>query len=234
MRTPAALIAAAVLTVALGSAPAVASEGSVPTEVAEFAAAPDGLLAGLDDFFGVGADGKGFDFGDTTTFGAPSRVFSFSREWLEGGDPDAPVGLVNEWTVPVSIGEKPVGLAVIWINPGTVEPELADFVPDAPLAAALTDVPDGTWVVHDEPRSAWLLLTPPALVPVVSGTSGFSGETTLTVYRNVLGMGFPAPDPGPSFGTVLSIGIIVAVSLVVILVLLVPLARRRRRQADEG
>ena len=234
MRIPAALIVTAVLVAAPAAAPALASEGSVPVEVAAFVAAPDGLISGLEDFFGIGANGKGFDFDETTTFGAVDRVFSFSPDWLAGEKSDSPVSLANEWTVPVSIAEKPVGLAVIWIDPGTVEPELADFVPDARLAASLTDVPEGTWVVHDEPRAAWLLLTPPALVPVEGGTSGFSGETTLTVYQNVLGMGTPAPEPGPSFASALSIGIIVAVALIVILVLLVPLARRRRREPDEG
>lgn len=232
MRIPAALIVAAALVAGPSAAPALASEGSVPTEVAAFVTAPDGLIAGLDDFFGVGSDGKGFDFDETTTFGAVDRVFSFTPEWLAGTKTDTPVIIANEWTVPVLIAEKAVGIAVIWINPGTVRPQLADFLPDARLAAALTEVPDGTWVVHDEPRSAWLLLTPPALVPLVGGTSGFTGETTLTVYQNVLGMTSPTPDPGPNLGSALSVGIIVAVSLVVILVLLVPLARRRRREVD--
>lgn len=230
---PAALIAAAALAM-LGVAPASASEGSVPVEVSDFVAAPDGLIAALDDFFGVGSNGQGYDFDETTTTGEIDRVFVFTPDWLAGEKVDTAVGLSNEWTVPVSIADKPVGLAIVWINPATVRPELADFAPDPAFAAALADVPEATYVVHDAPRGAWFLLAPPALTPLVSGTSGVSGPTTLTVYQGVIGASAPeAVDSGPNLGSALSIGLIVAVSLVVILVLLVPVAVRRRREKRE-
>ena len=235
VRTPAAAIAVAALAFALGAGPASASEGSVPVEVADFVAAPDGLLASLDDFFGVGADGKGFDFGDTTTMGEIDRVFVFAPDWLdsttESTDAPAPVALSNEWTVAVSIADKPVGFAVVWIDPGSVRPELADFVADPDPAAALAAVPDGTNVVHDAARGAWFLLAPPALTPIVSGTSGVSGPTTLSFYRGLLAGDNPAPaPPGMNAGSVLSIAIIGAVCVAVILALVIPAAWRRRRE----
>lgn len=227
VRIAAALIVGGTL-VALGAAPAAASEGSVPIEVSTFVAASDGLVASLDDFFGVGSNGKGFDFDDTTTMGEVDRVFVFAPSWLADGTGATAVELSNEWTVPVSIADKSVGLAIVWINPSTVRPELADFVPDPDFGAALAGVPDGTYVVHDAPRDAWFLLAPPALTPVLSGTSGVSGPTTLTVYQGLLARSEPvASEPGLNPGSVLSFGIITAVALIVILVLLVPLARRR-------
>ncbi|MDI1335958.1 MAG: hypothetical protein PSU94_07205, partial [Lacunisphaera sp.] len=234
VRLPAALVAAAALAVGIGAAPAQASEGSVPVEVADYVAAPDGLLAALDDFYGVGENGTGLDFDETTTTGQIDRVFAFAPAWLAGQQVDPPVELTNEWTVPVSIGDEPVGLAILWINPATVEPELADFVPDRDVAAALAAVADGTFVVHDAPRSAWFLLAPPDLTPVVSGTSGISGPSTLSVYQGLLAGPTPAAvDRGPSFASVLSVGTIVGVALIVILVLLLPLATRRRRAPDD-
>ncbi len=232
MRIPAAVTLAAVF-VALGSSAASASEGSVPAEVTAYVDAPDGLVPALDDFFGVGANGQGYDFDDTTTTGPVDRVFTFTTDWLAGATTDTAVGLSNEWTVPVSIADKPIGVAIVWINPGTVRPELADFVPDVAFATALADVPDGSYLVHDAPRQAWFVLTPPTLTPLAAGTSGVSGDTTLAAYQGRVGVEAPEPEAATGFAPSLSIVIIVGVALVVILVLLVPLARRRRGEAVE-
>lgn len=225
----------AVALAALGAvAPAAsASQGSVPLEVAEFAAAPDGLVASLEDFFGPGANGKGIDFDDSTEIGPVSRVFTFSAAWLAGGTTKASVDLANRWTAPVSVGGSGVGVAIIWINPATVRPQLADFVPDPGFARALAELADDAWLIDDEARGAWFGLGPLTLTPLVTGTSGVTSDTRLTTYQAMLTMAGdpPVEDEQPPLGSVLSAGTIVAVALVVILALLVPVAWRRRRAA---
>ena len=54
------------------------SMGSVPSEVARFAAEPDGLLAQLDDLFGVTTSGQGIEFDDTTKVGQLNRAWIFT------------------------------------------------------------------------------------------------------------------------------------------------------------
>ena len=210
----------------------------MPVEVAAFATAPDGLIASLEDFFGPGADGTGIDFDDTTEIGAVDRVFTFSPDWLAGETTDAPVVLANQWTAPVSVGGKALGAAVIWINPTTVRPQLADFVADPTFATALADVPADAWLVADQPRGAWLVLAPPTVTALVAGTSGLSGETPLASYQRDITAAKPAPVEEPNLGSALSIATIVGVALIVVLALLVPLVWRRRKaraaEADEA
>src|SRR5690606_1251301 len=142
------------LAVALVLAPAVAAhaEGSVPAEVATYVA--DGSLrAQLTDVYGLNAAGEGIDFDDTTTVGAIERVHVWSEAFRAGEETEHRVDLLNEWIVPVSIAEEAVGLATVWINPATVRPELASFTADPDLATALSEVPDGSSLVHDVPSA---------------------------------------------------------------------------------
>ena len=224
-------VAGAALVALLGPAPAaVATEGSVPVEVTDFVSAPDGLLASLEDFFGPGAEGGGIAFDDSTELGPVDRVFTFSPQWLGGATDDTPVMLANEWAVPVVVAGDPVGVAIVWINPTTVRPQLADFSPVPEFAAALPDVPAAAYLVHDVDRAAWLAVDAPGVTVLVSGTSGVSGASRLDVYREaVTATPAPAATEEVGLGTALSVGVIVAVSLIVILVLLVPVAWRRRK-----
>lgn len=218
-------VVAALLAMMLGAAPAAATQGSVPPEVIVFATDPDGLVLSLEDFFGVAADGTGIDFDDTTEIGRVDRVFSFTPDWLAGERTGTPALIANQWVAPVRIADEPVGVAVIWINPGTVRPQLADFLPSPELAAALVDLPAEASLVFDDERIAWLLLEEATLTPVL----GDGSPTTLTAYQRGLAPDDAAPAAeGVNLGSVLSVGIIVAVALVVVLVLLIPLARRRR------
>lgn len=221
----------AVLAVLSCAAPAAATEGSVPAEVVDFASAPDGLIAGLRDFLGPGPEGGGIDFDDTTTMGDIDRVFSFTPGWLADADAEPPVILANEWAIPVTVGDDPVGVAVVWINPSTVRPQLADFVANARFASALPDVSDTSYLVHDSERSAWLAVSAPGLTVLVPGTAGITGETRLPIYWAAIAASQAAqPDEQVGLGSALSVGVIVAVALIVILVLLVPAAWRRRRE----
>lgn len=234
MRIPAALLAAAVLVLGSGAAPAAASVGSVPVVVTDYATSPDGLVSSLEDFFGPGADGKGIEFDDSTEIGAVDRVFDFSPKWLAGAKTGEPVALANQWTAPVSVGGKPLGVAIIWINPGTVQPQLADFIRDPDFAAGLADVAADAWIVSDEPRGAWFVLAPPTLTPLVSGTSGHTAAVNLAAYQGEVTTAAeqPTAEAGMNLGSLLSIVTISGIALVVVLALLIPYVRRRRAVAE--
>jgi len=220
------VIAASALVVAPSAA---ASEGSVPAEVSAYATDPDGLVSRLEEFVGVGADGKGIDFDETTETGQVNRAFVFTADWLAGTATDTPVELANQWTVPVSIHEKPVGLAIIWINPDTVRPELSEFIQEIDLAAALADVPAETYLVRDESHEAWFTLVGTTLTPVAAEGSAIS----LARYQDELaGTPVEEPEEGLNLGTVLSVGMIALVAVVVVAILLIPMLRRRRREAE--
>jgi hypothetical protein len=213
------------------------SQGSVPSEVARYAAEPDGLIARLDDLFGVTTSGQGIEFDDTTNVGQLNRAWVFTEAWLGGGAADDPVELTNLWTAPITIADKPVGLATIWINPATDAPDLADFDRSASSAAALMDVPAEAHLVRDEPRAAWFTLVEGQLTPLVAGDSGVDAATPLTAYqRSVTGTEAP-PAPGPQLEGLLGASIVAgAAVLVVLVVLLLPILRRAAgdKDPDEG
>ncbi len=219
-----AIAAAATLLPAL---PAFASQGSVPSEVTRYATDPEGLIARLDDLFGVTVSGRGVEFDDTTETGAINRAWVFTEAYLRGDDPETAVELANLWTAPILIAEKPVGLATIWINPTTDAPDLADFVLSASVAAALSEVPDDAQLVWDEGRGAWFSLIAGKLIALVPGTSGVIGSTTLGDYQGVAS-GAPPLIPRDMSGLVGGAILIGATVLTILVVLLVPLLRRRR------
>jgi hypothetical protein len=234
-------VALAALAVAVGAlvfgqpgvAPAAASEGSVPSVVAAYAADPAGLLARLDDLFGVGVGGKGLDFGDTAKIGELDRVFVWRTAFLSGVAGPNPIKLVNEWTATVTIAGKPVGVATIWINPAGDVPDLADFVQGAALGAAFAGIPATAALVHDTTRSAWFTLEGDALTPIVGGDSGVGSVTTLSAYQGLVAdVGTPAPraDP-PNSGAMNSI-VVVAIAIVAVVGIVLFLGRRSRRLGD--
>jgi hypothetical protein len=212
-----------------------ASQGSVPAQVSAYAADPAGLVSRLDDLFGPGASGDGIEFGETTTVGQLNRVFTFTPDFIAGDATDIAVERANEWSAPILIDEKPVGLATIWINPATVAPELADFEPTAELATALTDVPAEVFVVHDPARDAWFTLVDTALTTLSAGSSGADADVSLSEYQDVLTDAAEAAaqaEQPVNTGAILSITIIAAAALAVIIVLLIPLIRGRSRRAE--
>lgn len=232
-------VAAAVLAafgLLAGGQAASASEGSVPVEVTMYATAKDGMVAKLNDVFGIGGKGSGIDFNDTTTAGPLSRVFAWTPEFLAGGSTDVPVERLNEWVTTISIDDKVVGFATIWINDATVEPELATFTRGVALGTALLTVPADATLVRDDLGGAWFTLTGTDLTPLDSGTSGVDAVTPLASYQKVLAGERPAdltpadPNQGLVFG-----GITLAAVVVLVVVTLVLLSRRRAasvRRAD--
>jgi hypothetical protein len=217
------------------STPAIAApaEGSVPSEVAAYVA--DGsLVAQLNDVYGVGAEGDGIEFDETTKTGVIERVHHFSDELRAGEDTDHPLDLVNEWIVPISIAEEPVGLATIWINPASVRPELASFVADAELATALSAIPDGASLVHDEVSVAWLALAADGtLTPLVPGTTGLSTPVPIDDIALLPAEGGTEPPPGdPATGVGFAIAVILLLLAIIVVALVAPGLRKKKEPVD--
>lgn len=211
------------------------AEGSVPSEVRAYVA--DGsLVRQLNDVYGVGAAGDGIDFDDTTTTGAIERVHAWSAALRDGEETEHLVDILNEWVVPVSIAEEPVGLATIWINPDTVRPELASFVADPELATALSAVPDGASLVHDAESSAWLALAPDGiLTALVPGSTGLSTPVPIDDVA-ILPATEPAPestgDPGTGVG--LALAVLLVLFAIIVVALVVPVVRGRRAKGGDA
>lgn len=206
-----------------------AEEGSVPSEVAAYVA--DGsLVTQLNDVYGVNAEGEGIDFDDTTKPGTIERVHTWSAELLAGEETDHPLDLLNEWVVPISIADAPVGLAVVWINPATVKPELASFEADADLATALSAVPDGSSLVRDAASAAWLALAADGtLTPLVPGSTGLSTPVPLDDVALLPADGGPPPAGGdPGTGVGFAIAVVLFLLAVIVVALVLPGLRARK------
>jgi hypothetical protein len=218
-----------------GGQAAAASQGSVPAEVAAYAADPAGLLAAVDDVAGVGGNGQGIAFDDTAKVGQLNRVFVFTPAFLTGEETETPIERVNEWSAPIELGGKPLGLATIWINPASVAPELGAFEVGATIGAALTDVPADAFLVRDASHGAWFTLVGEDLAPVVAGTSGFDAPTTLADYQEfLLEEEAVVPETPQSIAPVLASMVIVVSVLVIAAVLLMPVLRERRRSRADA
>lgn len=217
------------------AAPGSAAEGSVPSEVAGYVTGGS-LVAQLNDVYGVDAEGDGIDFDETTKPGVIERVHVWSAELRAGDETEHPLDLVNEWVVPITIADEPIGLAAIWINPATAAPELASFVADADLAVALSAVADGSSLVHDVESAAWLALADDGtLTPLVPGTTGLSTPVPLddvALLPPAPGGVPPGGDPGTGVG--LAIAVLLLLLAVIVVALVLPGVRSKKQPADAG
>ena len=225
------------------TAGATASVGSIPPDIVEFAESDEGLLTELEEYFGVDARGDGLDFSEGLELGEIDRIFLWSDAFRAGEATDTPVQYVNRWKVPVLIGEEPVGVAMIGIDPATVEPEMIDFIHSAGTALALDEVDADATLVLEPETAAWFSLNDGVIVPLVRGTSGVEAETTLSEYQTMLTgreLEIVEPDPQPDRGSVQSVVLISAAVLLLLLALLIPTImgqvreRRERRAAAAG
>lgn len=211
------------------------AEGSVPSEVAAYVA--DGsLVHQLADVYGPGAAGEGVDFDDTTKTGTIERVHVWSDALRNGDDTERYVELVNEWVVPISIAEEPVGLATIWINPTSVAPELASFTRDAELATALSEVPAGSSLVHDVESAAWFALAEDGiLTPLVPGSTGLSTPVPIDdVAILPAGSGETTTGGDPNTGVGLAIAVVGLLLAIIVVVLILPTIRKRGSSDEDG
>ncbi len=210
--------------------------GSVPSVVADYAADPEGLLAQLEDLVGVGAGGNGLDFGEEAKVGKLNRVFVWTEALLAGDLEAAPVQRTNEWTAPILLSDKFVGMATIWINPQSEEPDLADFVQGASLGEAFDDIPAESFLVHDEATSSWFTLVGVGVSPVVQGSSAVSVPSSLAAFlasRDAAAPDAQIPDASVSQGTVNSVVTMSIAVLLIAALLIIPgrIARWRRSAA---
>jgi hypothetical protein len=224
---------AAVLLVAVGGRPAFAlDEPTVPEPVAAYFAS--GLVPRLTDLYGPGTKpDSGIDFGASTKVGDIHRVFVWTADFLARKKTDSPTELTNDWVAPVSVKGQVAGLATVWINPTSDDPELADFNLGPGLVSALAAAPKGTVLIRDDAHSAWFATDGTSLTPLVSGTSGVATTTTIAAYQKT----FPAVTPSAPVSTATTNGGLalaatvlgVVVLLLAAFVLLPDRFRRRRK-----
>ncbi|MEO7720320.1 MAG: hypothetical protein ABIS08_00215 [Pseudolysinimonas sp.] len=224
-------LAAGLLGLALVPAGAAsASLGSVPAEVTAYVTS-GAMVARLNDVYGPNAAGTaGIKFDDTTKEGPISRVYEWTADRLANKATDHPVQLTNNWVVPITIGGTSVGLATIWINPQTVDAELAEFTSSAALGTALTTVPATAALVRDTTTNAWLALDGGKVAPLVAGKSGLTEPVPVESLK--LSPTAPAPPPTtePNTGLALAIGVVGLIVIIIVVALLLPRGRREKKR----
>lgn len=187
---PALLLAAALATAALLGAgvaaeSASASVGPVPPAVRAYVTG-GGLVDRL---------GEDEELADLTP-GPISRVFRWTDARTAGEVDGKPVRMANEWAVPVTVAERPVGVAIVWLDLDSGQPELVELVPDAEAAAALAAVPDDAELVRDVGSGAWFALADDTATPLAAGDSGVTAPTPVDELELVAPPGDPGAAPG--------------------------------------
>ncbi|MHC5795058.1 hypothetical protein ACVXZ4_02765 [Lacisediminihabitans sp. FW035] len=224
------ILAAAAVFVSAAPASAL-DEPRVPENVGRYFAT--GLMPRLVDLFGAKA-GAEVVFDSAAKVGGIHRVLSFTKAFLSGAKTDDPTQITNTWIATITAADGTVaGVATVWINPASDQPELADFSSGPALATALATAPKGTLLVRDDTHSAWFATDGTTLTPLVSGTSGVSVATTPVAYQRQFTLSAPvAADPGPNRGLI--IAVVVLGIVVVLLATFVLLPDRRRRAQMTG
>jgi hypothetical protein len=221
------LAAAAVF--ATGTAASALDEPRVPENVGHYFAT--GLVPRLVDLFGARA-GAEVVFDSAAKVGGIHRVLSWTTRYLSGAKTDEPTQITNTWVAPITAADGTIaGVATVWINPASDQPELADFSSGPALATALATAPKDTLLIRDDSHSAWFATDGTTLTPLVSGSSGVSATITPTAYQRQFSLVAPATvESTPNRG--LLIAVLVLGIVVVLLAVFVLLPDRRRRRAD--
>ena len=225
-KAAAVVLLAAAAVFASASAAVALDEPRVPENVGQYFAT--GLMPRLVDLFGAKA-GAEVVFDTTAKVGAIHRVLSWTSVYLSGAKTDAPTQITNAWVAPISAADGTVaGVATVWINPASDQPELADFSSGSALATALAMAPTGTLLIRDDSHSAWFATDGTTLMPLVTGSSGVVAVTTPDAYQRQFILASPASvESAPNRG--LLIAVLVLVVVVVVLAVFVLLPDRRRR-----
>ena len=230
------LVVAIAATLALigGQAAIALDEPTVPEPVATYFAS--GLIQRVADLYGPGkkAD-SGIVFDTTAKVGDIHRVFAWTKDFLARTTTKTPMQLTNNWVAPISVKGRAVGLATVWINPASDNPELANFDLGPGLVTALAEAPKGEVLVRDDTHSAWFATDGTKLIPLVSGTSGIAAPTTIAVYQKTFPRVAPsAPVSAATTNQGLVIAGVVLLIVVILLALFVVLPGRRRRARGEA
>ena len=225
------VVLAAAAVFSSSSAASALDEPRVPENVGQYFAT--GLIPRLVDLFGAKA-GAEVVFDTAAKVGGIHRVLSFTRTFLSGAKTEEPTQITNTWVAPVTAADgKVAGVATVWINPASDQPELADFSSGPSLATALATAPQGTLLIRDDTHSAWFATDGTALTPLVSGTSGVSAATTPVAYQRQLTLSAPVQaDPGANGGLLIAVLVLGIVVVVLAIFVLLPDRRRRARGKD--
>lgn len=213
------------------SAASALDEPRVPENVGQYFAS--GLVPRLVDLFGAKA-GAEVVFDSSAKVGAIHRVLSWTTGYLSGAKTAEPTQITNNWVAPISSADGTVaGVATVWINPASSQPELADFSRGGALATALATAPTGTLLIRDDARSAWFATDGTTLTPLISGSSGIVTASTPDAYQRQFTLTSAASEESaPNRG--LLIAVLVLGVVVVLLAVFVLLPDRRRRASADG
>ena len=211
---------------ASGTAANALDEPRVPENVGQYFAA--GLVPRLVELFGAKA-GAEVVFDSAAKVGGIHRVLSWTTRFLSGAKTDEPTRLTNNWVAPVTAADGTIaGVATVWINPASDQPELADFSSGPALATALATAPAGTLIIRDDSRSAWFATDGSTLTPLVSGSSGVSAATTPADYQRQFSLVAPATaEPAPNRGLLIAVLVLGIVVVLLAVFVLLPVGRRR-------
>ena len=213
---------------ATGNAAGALDEPRVPENVGQYFAS--GLVPRLVDLFGAKA-GSEVVFDSATKVGGIRRVLSWTTAFLSGAKTDEPTRLTNTWVAPVTAADGTIaGVATVWINPASDQPELADFSSGPALATALGLAPTGTLIIRDDSRSAWFATDGSILTPLVSGSSGVSAATTPADYQRQFLLVAPVTaEPAANRGLLIAVFVLGIVVVLLAVFVLLPVGRRRVR-----
>jgi hypothetical protein len=217
----------------VGSKPAIADGVDVPEQVSAYFAT--GLMPRLAELYLAGAkDGETAPFDATAKVGTIRRVSAWTADFSAGRPTETPTELTNQWVAPISDKSGTVlGLATVWINPGSDLPELADFAPGDKLVAAVGKAPAAMQLVHDSTRSAWFATDGKKLVPLVAGSSGVgAAELTVADYQESLRANPVKPDAEPAAANSGLVFAGVTLGVVVLLLAVVVLLPGRKRRTE--
>lgn len=217
----------ALVVVALGALPARADSEPVPEQVSEYFAT--GLVPRLIDLYGP-------DAGSTTDTkaGPISRVHEWTVPFLAGTHTKVPTQLTNSWVAPVFLKDQPLGLAIVWINPASDRPELADFTAGSRIVSALAALPTDAALLRDEKHGAWFAVKGDVLSPLVTGTSGVRTPTPVPDYQaRLTAVAAPAPVTAMNQGLLIA-GISLGVVVVLLAVFVVLPDRRRTPELESA
>ena len=216
-----------------GSATAASAldEPRVPENVGQYFTS--GLVPRLANLFGAKA-GAEVVFDNGAKVGPIHRVLVWTTAYLSGAKTADPTQITNSWVAPISAADGTVaGVATVWINPASSQPELADFSTGPALATALATAPPGTLLIRDDSRSAWFATDGKTLTPLISGSSGIATTTTPDAYQRQFTLTSPASvESAPNGG--LLIAVLVLGVVVVLLAVFVLLPDRRRRASVDA
>ena len=230
-KTAAVILLAAAAFFGSATAASALDEPRVPENVGQYFSS--GLVPRLANLFGAKA-GAEVVFDSSAKVGAIHRVLVFTTAYLSGAKTAEPTQITNSWVAPISAADGTVaGVATVWINPASSQPELADFSTGAALATALATAPPGTLLIRDDSRSAWFATDGKTLTSLISGSSGIATTTTPDAYQRQFTLTSPASvESAPNGG--LLIAVLVLGVVVVLLAVFVLLPDRRRRASVDA